>query len=187
MLSKSTVPLTVKLSSTVTVPPFESIVKLPLVVSISLPLIWTLSIVALPFTSNTPSTVVPSSVVTPTTLKLSSTVTDPPLESIVRLPLSVSISLPFIRILSIKACPVTTRVPVRLVVGRAAVPLEFNNTVPVVSGKVIVRSAVGSVTVKVVSWALSVAPSKTILPVIVCVPSLLKTSLFKTSKFSCNA
>ena len=51
ILSKSTVPLTVKLSSTVTVPPAESIVKLPLVVSISLPFSWILSTVALPLTS----------------------------------------------------------------------------------------------------------------------------------------
>ena len=43
-----------------------------------------------------------------------------------------------------------------------------NNTVPDVFGNVIVRSAVGSVTVKVVSNASAVAPSKVILePLIV--------------------
>jgi hypothetical protein len=36
-------------------------------------------------------------------------------------------------------------------------------TVPVASGKVIVLSAVGSSTVKVVSWSSGVAPSKTML------------------------
>ena len=37
--------------------------------------------------------------------------------------------------------------------------------VPVALGRVIVLSAVGSVTARVVSWASAVAPSKTILPV----------------------
>ena len=46
-------------------------------------------------------------------------------------------------------------------------------SVPVTSGTVIVRSAVGSVIASVVSFPSSVAPSKTKLPVIVCEPSLL--------------
>ena len=46
-------------------------------------------------------------------------------------------------------------------------------SVPVISGTVIVLSAVGSVIASVVSLLSSVAPSKTKLPVIVCEPSLL--------------
>ena len=45
-------------------------------------------------------------------------------------------------------------------------------TVPDLSGKVIVLSAVGSVIASVVSFPSSVAPSNTRLAVIVCVPSL---------------
>ena len=92
-------PLTDKSSSTVVVPPAESIVRLPEVVSISLPSILTLSTVALPLTSRTPSTVassrvvLPSTSIVPVTAKLSSTVVVPPAESIVRFPDAVSISL----------------------------------------------------------------------------------------------
>ena len=50
-------------------------------------------------------------------------------------------------------------------------------SVPVISGTVIVLSAVGSVIAKVVSLPSSVAPSKTKLPVIVCEPSLFTKSL----------
>ena len=42
--------------------------------------------------------------------------------------------------------------------------VSVRKTVPVASGSVIVLSAVGSVTVSVVSLVLSVAPSKTIVP-----------------------
>ena len=63
-------PLTDRLSSTVTVPPVESIVRLPEVVSISLPSTLTLSTVALPLTSRTPLTVVLAKVETPATIEL---------------------------------------------------------------------------------------------------------------------
>ena len=48
-----------------------------------------------------------------------------------------------------------------MVVGVSELPVV--NTVPVASGNVTVLSAVGSVTVKVVSWALPVAPSNFII------------------------
>ena len=92
-------PLTDRLSSTVTVPLVEFNVRPPAVVSISLPSILTLSTVALPLTSRTPSTVassrvvLPSTSIVPVTAKLSSTVVVPPAESIVRFPDAVSISL----------------------------------------------------------------------------------------------
>ena len=56
--------MTLRLSSTVTVPPAESIVKFPESVSISLASILTLSISALVLTSRTPDTVKLSSTVT---------------------------------------------------------------------------------------------------------------------------
>ena len=74
-----TSPVIVKLSSIVTVPLAESSVNPPVVVSISLPSIRTLSISALTFTS-----------------KMSSTTTVPPAESKVRFPVDVSISLSFV-------------------------------------------------------------------------------------------
>ena len=49
-------------------------------------------------------------------------------------------------------------------------------TVPDLSGKVIVLSAVGFVIAKVVSLLSSVLPSNTILPVTDCDPSLLRYS-----------
>ena len=47
---------------------------------------------------------------------------------------------------------------------------ESRTTVPVVLGRVIVLSCVGSTTVRVVSWASAVAPSKTILASALGVP-----------------
>jgi hypothetical protein len=76
--TKSLPAVTVRLSSTVTVPPLESSVRLPVEVSISLsPLtpIWMLSIVAPPLASIAPVKVVaPVNVDTPVTLRLSSMV-----------------------------------------------------------------------------------------------------------------
>ena len=55
-----------------------------------------------------------------------------------------------------------------VVVGVSELPVV--RTVPVAFGKVTVRSAVGSVTVRVVSYASAVEPSNTTFPVIYDVP-----------------
>ena len=65
-----------------------------------------------------------------------------------------------------------TIVPLVIIVELTVPVSPVVTTVPVVSGNVIVLSAVGSVIANVVSFASSVAPSNTRLPVIVCVPSL---------------
>ena len=71
------VPVTAKLSSTVVVPPAESIVKLPLVVSISALSILTWSTIAVPVTASDPFIDVESKDVTPSTFKLASKSTLP--------------------------------------------------------------------------------------------------------------
>ena len=100
-------PVTVKLSSTVTVPPAESNVKFPVMVSISFPLISTLSNLADPTVE----------IMLPLTVKLSSIMVVPPAESIVKLPVDVSISLssvtpifmlPFVAPFELKS-PLTTK------------------------------------------------------------------------------
>jgi len=75
------VPVTVKSSAICTVPPAESIPKLPAVVVIVLLFIDTLSIVALPVTLSAPSTVVPSRVVVPSTSKFTGILTLVPVVS----------------------------------------------------------------------------------------------------------
>ena len=80
-------PLTDRLSSTVVVPPAESIVRLPEVVSISLPLILTLSTVATSLTARTARLVIP------VTVKSSLTLTFPAFESRCNSPVAVSIVL----------------------------------------------------------------------------------------------
>ena len=84
-------PVMLNVSSIIVVPPAESIVKLPDEVSISLsPVtpICILSTVAPPFAS-----IEPVNVEIPVTANWSSIVIVPPAESIVRLPVDVSISL----------------------------------------------------------------------------------------------
>jgi len=126
-------PETVKLSSIATVPPVESSVRLPVDVSISLSLarpIRMLSISAPPLASTSPvnvetpmtpnveeSVVAPVNVETPETVKLSSIATVPPVESSVKLPVEVSISLLFeipIRTLPISAPPFASTSPVNV-------------------------------------------------------------------------
>ena len=122
MLGAESVPVIVKLSSTVTVPPAESIVKFPDVVSISFPSMRTLSIVELPLTSKTPSTVVASKVVVPVTFKLSLTSTVPLAESKFKLPEFALTSFPFIWTLSTVATPVTFIYPTIVVLSKFVSP-----------------------------------------------------------------
>ena len=58
---------------------------------------------------------------------------------------------------------------------------EVSATVPVASGRVIVRSAVGSVTARVVSWASAVAPSNNILPLLSVSPANVTLAEVATS------
>ena len=109
-------PETIKVSSIVVVPPEESILKLPVEVSIllssAMPILM-LSIVAPPLASRSPV-----NVEVPETIKISSIVVVPPEESILKLPVEVSILLSSaipILILSIVAPPLTSRSPVNVV------------------------------------------------------------------------
>ena len=159
-------PLTVKASSIVVVPPAESIVKLPDEVSISLSFvipIWILSIVA------------PSKVVKPSTSKLPVIAVPPPIP---RPPVVVifcepkcgSTLVPAIAALAFISA--LTIVPSRIIVDVTVPVSPVVTSVPVMSGTVIVLSAVGFVIASVVSLLSSVLPSNTRLPVIVCDPSL---------------
>ena len=62
-----------------------------------------------------------------------------------------------VRISTRPSCSVTP--PLEPLPPNVALLLLLNATVPVASGKVIVRSAVGSVNVTVVSWSLALEPS----------------------------
>ena len=88
-------------------PLVESSVKPPLVVSISLPFICTLSIVALPLTSKIPSIVVPSSVVLPSTSKVPTSVVLPSTFKVV----FKSTAPSTVKVLSRSVAPVTPSVP----------------------------------------------------------------------------
>ena len=122
-------PLTDRLSSTVTVPLVEFNVRPPAVVSISLPLILTLSTVATSLTARTPSVVIP------VTSKISSTVTVPPAESMVRFPDAVSISLlpdTPIWTLSIVAPPFASTAPVNVVTPETTTVSYTHLTLPTI-------------------------------------------------------
>ena len=113
---KVEIPVTANWSSTVTVPPAESIVRLPVDVSISLSFvipIWILSIVAPPFASTKPV-----NVETPETLRLSSSVWPSTSKSawasilvknLVVVPVGKNVVIPAILTLSKFVCPSTSR------------------------------------------------------------------------------
>ena len=79
-----------------------------------------------------------------------------------------------------------TIVPLLIIVEVTEPVSPVVTTVPVISGIVIVLSAVGLVTDSVVSFASSLLPSKTSDPVRVCEPSLLNKSLLTISTNSCK-
>ena len=163
-------PVINKLSSTLTVPPAESRIRFPVVVSISLfpPIpILILSIIAPPVPVNRPPL---------TIVKLSSTSTVPPAESRIRFPVEVSIvlsdAMPILT-LSIVAPPSASRRPVKVLIP---VTLRFLPTIrsfEIATPPLTIRAADDNENASVVSSIVTIFPN-------LVEPSTLKSCLILT-------
>ena len=161
-------PVITRLSSIVTVPPAESIIRFPVEVSISLlpeiPIL-TFLILAPPLPSNRPLNV-----------RLSFTTTVPPAESNVRFPVEVSIVLSFkipILTLSIVAPPLASRRPVNVDIP---VTLKFFPTIrsfEIATPPLTINAAEDNENASVVSSIVTIFPN-------LDEPSTLKSSLILT-------